>query len=91
MNALISLGTPSIKTQMKKANRLGATYVAIIGIMEAKNGICQLKNMELGTQREVRLDELVPLLISEVDKKELDFYSPIKDFIIEDVQPKTTE
>ena len=44
---------------MKKANRLGATYVAIIGIMEAKNFICQLNNMELGTQREVKLDELV--------------------------------
>ncbi|MFO0763753.1 MAG: histidine--tRNA ligase [Candidatus Gracilibacteria bacterium] len=85
LNSLISLGTPSIKTQMKKANRLGATYVAIIGIMEARNGICQLKNMELGTQREVKLDELVSLLISEVDKKELDFYSPMKDFVIEEV------
>jgi histidyl-tRNA synthetase len=91
LNALISLGTPSIKTQMKKANRLGATYVAIIGIMEAKNGICQLKNMELGAQREVRLDELIPLLVSEVDKKELDFYSPMKDFVIEDIQPPVIE
>lgn len=83
LNSLISLGTPSIKVQMKKANRLGAKYVAIIGIMEAKNGICQLKNMELGTQRECRLVDLVAEVVKEVDPKELDFYSPQKDFVIE--------
>ena len=36
VNSLISLGTPSIKVQLKKANRVGARFVAIIGIMEAK-------------------------------------------------------
>lgn len=36
INSLISLGTPSIKVQLKKANRVGARFVAIIGIMEAK-------------------------------------------------------
>jgi hypothetical protein len=38
--------------------------------------------MELGTQRECRLDELVEEILKEVDPKELDFYSPKKDFMI---------
>lgn len=46
LNSLLSLGTPSIKVQLKKANRVGARFVAIIGIMEAKKGVCQLKDME---------------------------------------------
>lgn len=36
LNSLLSLGTPSIKIQLKKANRVGARFVAIIGIMEAR-------------------------------------------------------
>ena len=36
LNSLLSLGTPSLKIQMKKANRLKARFVTIVGIMEAK-------------------------------------------------------
>lgn len=36
LNSLLSLGTPSIKVQLRKANRVGARFVAVIGIMEAK-------------------------------------------------------
>jgi histidyl-tRNA synthetase len=36
LNSLLSLGTPSIKVQLKKANRVGARFVIVIGIMEAK-------------------------------------------------------
>ncbi len=46
LNILASFGSPSMKTQLKKANHLKAKYVAIIGIMEARRGVCQLKNME---------------------------------------------
>ena len=46
LNILASFGSPSMKTQLKKANQLKAKYVAIIGIMEARRGVCQLKNME---------------------------------------------
>lgn len=84
LNSLISLGTPSLKVQMKKANRLGAQYVAIIGIMEAKKGVCQLKDMVNGTQEEVPLAQLLDHLMTKVDVKSLDFYSPLKDFIIEE-------
>lgn len=36
LNILSSFGSPSMKTQMKKAHQLKAKYVAIIGIMEAR-------------------------------------------------------
>jgi len=36
INSMLSLGTPSIKVQLKKANRVGARFVIVIGIMEAK-------------------------------------------------------
>lgn len=84
LNSLLSLGTPSLKVQMKKANRLGAKFVAIVGIMEAKKGVCQLKDMDAGTQEEVRLEDLLKRIESKVDIKDLDFYSPTKDFVIEE-------
>ncbi|MFA6090246.1 MAG: histidine--tRNA ligase [Candidatus Gracilibacteria bacterium] len=84
LNSLISLGTPSLKVQMKKANRLGAQYVAIVGIMEARKGVCQLKDMVNGTQEEIPLDKLLDHLMTKIDVKSLDFYSPLKDFIIEE-------
>ncbi|MDQ1343518.1 MAG: Histidine--tRNA ligase [Patescibacteria group bacterium] len=84
INSMLSLGTPSLKVQMKKANRLGARYVAIIGIMEAKKGICQLKDMVNGTQEEMKLSDLLDRVVSNIDVKQLDFYSPMKDFVIEE-------
>lgn len=69
---------------MKKANRLGAQYVAIIGIMEAKKNVCQLKDMVNGTQEEVPLSKLLEHLMAKIDVKSLDFYSPLKDFFIQE-------
>ncbi|MCK9272293.1 histidine--tRNA ligase [Candidatus Gracilibacteria bacterium] len=89
LNSSISLGTPSIKIQLKKANKINAKFVAIVGVMEAKNGVCQLKDMVAGTQEEVKLDNLLDHIIGKVGKENLDFYSPAKDFIIE--EPKLLE
>ncbi len=61
--------------------------MAIVGIMEAKKGICQLKDMLNGTQEELRLSDLLDRVVANIDAKELDFYSPTKDFVIE--EPKT--
>lgn len=91
LNSLLSLGTPSLKIQMKKANRLGAKYVAIIGIMEAKKGVCQLKDMENGTQEEVPLNKLLDNILGKIPKQDLDFYSPTKDFVIEEIPESVVE
>jgi hypothetical protein len=67
---------------MKKANRLKARFVAIVGIMEAKKGVCQLKDMLHGTQVEVKIQDLLDRVIAEIDPNELDFYVPAKDWVI---------
>ncbi len=84
INSLLSLGTPSIKTQLKKANRVNARYVAVIGIMEAKKWVCQFKDMEKWTQEEVPLNELISKTIWLIGEENLDFYHPSKDFILTD-------
>ncbi|EKE29214.1 MAG: Histidyl-tRNA synthetase [uncultured bacterium (gcode 4)] len=89
LNSQLSLWTPSMKVQMKKANKINARFVAIVGIMEAKNWVCQLKDMESGTQEEVKLENLLDHVITKVWKDSLDFYDPAKDFII--VEPIKTE
>lgn len=84
LNSLIGLGTPSIKVQLKKANRVGARFVIVIGIMEAKKWVCQLKDMDRWTQVEMSLDTVLDSIITEVWNDSLSFYHPSKDFIISD-------
>ncbi len=81
LNVLASFGSPSMKTQLKKANQLKAKYVAIIGIMEARRGVCQLKNMEKGTQVEVKITEILDHMVKLVGEEHLDFYDPTKELI----------
>ena len=76
---------------MKKASRIGAKYVAMIGIMEARNGICQLKNMQNGTQEEVPLEKLLDTMIEHIGKQNLDFYEPTKELIYTEPKPEETE
>ncbi len=85
LNSLLGLGTPSIKVQLKKANRVGARFVIVIGIMEAKKWICQLKDMDKGTQVEMPLDQVLDAVIAEVGTESLSFYHPSRDFIISDI------
>lgn len=82
LNSLISLGTPSLSIQMKKANKLNARYVVIIGMMEAKNGVCQIKDMEAWTQKELKIWEVLDYIVDKIWPKDLDFYEPAKDLII---------
>lgn len=84
LNSLLSLWTPSLKIQMKKANKISARFVAIVWIMEARNWVCQLKDMQSGTQVEIKLDKLLDYIIEKVGVDSLDFYNPAKDFIIKE-------
>lgn len=84
INTLASLGTPAIKEQMLKAQRIGAKFVVIVGVMEARNGKFQLRNMEEGTQTEVHKDKLIDYIIDQIGKESLDFYSPARDLLMWD-------
>ena len=46
----------SLKAQMKYANKIGAEYTLIMGENEVDAGVAQLRNMQNGEQREVKLD-----------------------------------
>ena len=84
INTLASLGTPSLKAQMKKANRLNARYVVMVWIMEASSGIYQVRDMVLWTQEEVKKDNLIEYVKGKVGQNGLDFYCPAKDFMLKD-------
>lgn len=81
INTLASLGTPSMKEQMLKAQRIGARFVVLVGVMEARNGMFQVRDTIAGTQEEVRREELIEYIISKIGKEQLDFYDPARDLI----------
>jgi len=53
----------SLKAQMRRANKLGARYVIIIGEEELQKGRAIRRDMELKVQDEISLDEAVGVLI----------------------------
>jgi histidyl-tRNA synthetase len=55
----------SIKSQMSRANKLGARWVLIVGEEELRRGKYQLKNMVSGKQREASQEEIVNIIHQE--------------------------
>jgi histidyl-tRNA synthetase len=51
--------TKALKAQMKRANRLGAGRVLIVGESEMKSGTVVLRDMATKTQQEIPLDTVV--------------------------------
>ena len=49
----------SLKAQMKRADRLNADHVLIVGESELQNGAAVLRNMATKEQQDVPLDGLV--------------------------------
>lgn len=52
----------SIKSMFRKADKLGATYVLIIGETEQQNKIVKIKNMKSGHEQEVPYDQIIHYL-----------------------------
>ena len=84
INTTVSLGTPSMKEQMLKANRSEARYVVMVGVMEARNGVFQVRDIEAGTQEEVHKDKLIEYIKEKIGEESLDFYCPAKDLVTSD-------
>ncbi len=61
-------GGKSLKSQMKRANRLGAARVLIVGGNELEEGAAVLRDMKTKDQGSIPLDGLVETLIKEVKK-----------------------
>jgi len=82
INTVVSLWTPSMKEQILKAQRSNAKYIVMVWIMEARNGIFQVRNEVEWTQAEVKKEDLIDYMISKIGEENLDFYSPERDLII---------
>lgn len=59
IRAEMDLGDKSLKSQMKRANRLGTPYVLIVGDDELKAGAAVLRNMQTKEQTSVSLNNMV--------------------------------
>ncbi len=62
VECLIEYKERSIKNQMSRANKLGASWVLIIGEEEIKEGRYKLKNMASGLQVEGTQDEILKII-----------------------------
>lgn len=90
INTQTSLGTPSMKEQMLKAQRIGSNYVVLVGLMEARSWVFQVRNIADGTQEEVKKEELIDYIISKIWADQLDFYEPSRD-LVQNEAPKVEE
>ncbi len=61
-NVIIDLCERSLKAQLKYADRLGASYCAVIGDNELEKGIAQLRDMKNSSQEEVKLEDIIKYL-----------------------------
>lgn len=82
INTMVSLWTPSMKEQMLKAQRTWAKFVVMVGIMEARNWIFQVRDMAKWTQEEVKQSDLINYIIWKIWEENLDFYCPARDLTI---------
>ncbi|MGM0507834.1 MAG: histidine--tRNA ligase [Fusobacteriota bacterium] len=57
----------SFRAQMKKASKMNAKYVIIIGEDERNSGIITMKNFKTGNQEKYKLDEILKKLGKEID------------------------
>ncbi len=84
INVLVSLWTPSLKIQMKKAMKLDARYVVMVGVMEANSWVYQVRDMLEWTQEEVNKEDLIAYITDKIGNNSLDFYCPAKDLIVKE-------
>ena len=70
IRAEVELADRGLKAQMKRADRLQAPYVVIVGGDEIKAGAVVLRNMQTGAQQKIPLDDLVPALEKIINESE---------------------
>jgi len=62
IECLVEYKERSLKSQMSRANKLGADWVLIIGEEEVRKERYQLKNMASGEQKEAAQEEILEIL-----------------------------
>lgn len=62
----------------------------LVGIMEARSGVFQVRDIEAGTQEEVKKENLIEYIIEKIGEENLDFYEPSRD-LVQGIQKKEAE
>ncbi|OGZ78228.1 MAG: histidine--tRNA ligase [Candidatus Staskawiczbacteria bacterium RIFOXYB1_FULL_37_44] len=63
-----SFSKDSLKTQLRNANKLGIKWVLIFGQKEALEDFITLRDMDTGTQKEIKLDKVVAEMKAKIKK-----------------------
>lgn len=63
-----SFSKDSLKTQLRTADKLGIKYVLIFGQKEALEDFITLRDMETGTQKEIKLNKVVKEMKAKIKK-----------------------
>jgi len=63
-----SFSKDSLKTQLRTANKMGIKWVLIFGQKEALENFITLRDMDTGTQKEIKLDKVVEEMQSKIKK-----------------------
>jgi histidyl-tRNA synthetase len=63
-----SFSKDSLKTQLRTADKLGVRWVLIFGQKEALEDFITLRDMETGTQKEIKLDKVVEEMKEKIKK-----------------------
>ncbi|MCK4727963.1 MAG: histidine--tRNA ligase, partial [Desulfobacterales bacterium] len=61
----------SLKAQMRRANKLGASYVLIVGDRELEEGAAVLRNLETKKQEQVPVRDLVSIVVSNIRRSRI--------------------
>jgi histidyl-tRNA synthetase len=71
-----ALGKGSIKAQLRLADKFRVPYTIIIGLTEVREGNVIIRDMQVGTQKTVHLDDAVEAMVKLIGEDNLDTYTP---------------
>lgn len=71
-----ALGKGAIRNQLKIADRFNAPFCVLIGLTEVRDGTAIIRDMTIGTQKTVKMENVVEEVIKRIGEKNLDFYNP---------------
>ena len=71
-----ALGKGAIKNQLRLADKFKVPYTIIVGLTEVREETAIIRDMKVGTQKTVPLDEVVDEIVKVIGKKNLDTYTP---------------
>lgn len=74
IHAIGGMGKSSMKAQLKMADKRNAPWTIILGEVEVREGVAIIRDMKIGKQHKVPLEELHTTIVNLIGKEHLDTY-----------------